>query len=49
MAVQILRICLRKYRNTIALIKEIRKDFHIHSPFSILNSQFKQIPVFKQD
>jgi len=30
---------------TAFLIQEIRKDFYIHSPFSILHSQFKQNPA----
>ena len=45
MSVQILRICLivRCKRRCQAyyglLIKEIRKDFYIHSPLSIVHSQ----------
>ena len=46
MVVQIPRICFIKhdkrrcYADSRLLIKEIRKDFNIHSPFSIFHSQF---------
>ena len=51
MSVQILRICLiKRYkpRWSAGLIKEIRRDFHMDSPFSIVHYPFKNYPSASQ-